>query len=287
MRLYLLIFLAFSIFRLNGQEKYDISFWSDVMINANVAEHRSIAVKNFRAAFDDIIAAGDAFNFDFTQTPELSVLSDSLETFKLVTWQVRAEGDQYDYYGYLIKKDGPSFVLDDEFSALEDIEYMTLGPSDWLGGIYYNLIEQDGKYFVFSFRQLDEYTKFKSFDVLTFDEEGAPVLGEEVFVKPMNESRDILKNRVIFTYSADAILSLNYNPAMNMVVHDHLMEVMGQREGQGPTKVPDGTYEGYVFQEGQWVYQEKLFSHTYDEAPRPNQILGKSERDVFGKEKKN
>ncbi|GLR16368.1 hypothetical protein [Portibacter lacus] len=272
---------------LSGQQQLDLSFWSDVMINANSAENRILALDQFQKSFDQIIEDGNAFEFDFSTTPELTVLSDSLNNFKIVTWQVQKSETSYGYYGYVLHKDGKTFKLNDAYNTLDDIDYLTLDNEEWLGGIYYNMIQMGGKNYLFSYRQLDQFTKFKSFDVLSFDEDGRPSLGEEVFVIPNKDTRDVVKNRITFTYSADAILSLNYNVQMKMVVNDHLMQVMGQLEGQGPTMVPDGTYEGYIYKEGKWVYEEKLFSHTYDEAPRPNQILGKSNKDVFGNERKN
>lgn len=256
-------------------------------MNANSSKHRTTALNEFTSAFESVLEEGQAFELDFEETPELSVLSDTLNTFKLITWQFQRSDQQFEYYGYLVHKNGSYYKLNDSFSILEDIEFTDLDHDEWLGGIYYNLVQMGDDYYVFSYRQVDEFTKFKSFDVLSFDREGAPILGGEKFVFPSDTSRDIVKNRVTFRYSVDAILSLNYNADMQMVVHDHLMQVIGQREGQGPTLVPDGTYEGYVFEEGKWIYKTKLFTHTYEEAPRPNQILGKSNKDVFGRERKN
>lgn len=287
MKSWSILFLVLGSFSVFAQNDVDISFWSDVMINANNAKHRLLAVDMFEAEMTKIMENKDAFEFDFSSTPEITVLTDSLETFKLITWQLKRSEKDFDYYGYIIHKDGRAFKLNDAFKELEDIEYLSLNHEDWLGGIYYNLVQMGDKFFVFSYRQVDNYTKFKSFDVLSFAEDGSPILGEESFVFPSKEARDVVKSRVTFSYSADAILSLNYNEEMQMVVHDHLMPVMGQLEGQGPTKVPDGTYEGFKFMEGKWIYEEKLFNHTYDEAPRPNQILGKSSKDILGRDRKN
>ncbi len=287
MRFLLISCLSLFISHLNGQGELQLSFWSDAMINANSAENRNIAFENFYQEFSAEMQKDNAFEFDFTQLPELTVLSDSLNTFKLISWQIQKDEFDFDYYGYLITKDGESYELKDAFRELEDLEYLELSNIDWLGGIYYNMVEMDGKYFLFSFRQLDQFTKFKAFDCLTFSESGEPILGQEIFIKQKEDTRDVVKNRVTFYYSADALLSLNYNTDMNMVVHDHLMEVAGRMEGQGPTFVPDGTYEGYKFEEGRWIYEEKLFHHTYDEAPRPHQILGNSKKDILGREKKN
>lgn len=271
----------------NGQDNLTLSFWSDVMINSNDPENRMIAFDQFYRGLETELEKDNAFDYDFAGLEELSILEDTLSTFKLISWQMDLGENEFSYYGFLIKNDGTYFELKDEFASLDDIEYLELNSEEWLGGIYYGMLEMGDKYYLFSYRQKDQFTKFKSFDCLSFDNDGKPVLGSESFVIPMADTRDIVKNRIVFNYSADAILSLNYNKDLSMVVHDHLMQINGQIPGQGPAMVPDGTYEGYKFEEGKWIYESKLFHHTYDEAPRPQQILGKSKRDLFGKEKKN
>ena len=46
---------------------------------------------------------------------------------------------------------------------------------------------------------------------------------------------------------------------MQLIVHDHLIRRMGRIAGQGPVNLPDGSYEGYMFDNGKWMYKEKLF----------------------------
>jgi hypothetical protein len=285
MRIPPILALLFSI-SLCGQNEMNLSFWSDAMVNANNPENRMAAHKIFHQAFKEKMLSSDAFDFELETIPELHVVADTSNTFKIITYQIQESEDKFQYHGYLIKKDGSFYELKDAFNSLEDIDFLTLNDEEWLGGIYYNLVQMGDFYFVFSYRQNDKFTKFKSFDCLTFSEDGDPILGSEIFVFPQENIRNLVKSRVTFNYSSDALLSLNYNREMGMVVHDHLMQVIGKLPGQGPTFVPDGTYEGYLFEDGRWTYNEKLFHHTYDEAPRPAQILGKDKRDVFGNQKK-
>ena len=51
--------------------------------------------------------------------------------------------------------------------------------------------------------------------------------------------------------------------------------------------IPDGSYEGYVFEEGKWRHNAKVFHETLDEAPFPKPILTrKNRKDLFGGEYK-
>ena len=60
-----------------------------------------------------------------------------------------------------------------------------------------------------------------------------------------------------------------------MIVHDHLEYIMGLQAGQGPTFIPDGTYEGYYYKNSKWMYKEKMFDHMYEEdnPPRPKPVF--------------
>lgn len=277
--------LLFNLFSLSAQQP--LSFWSDVMINANKSQNREIAHNIFLEEFDKLIQTDSAFYYDFGRLPEISILTDADTTFKLLTWQFKHTDNHFSYYGYLLKNDGTNYTLIDQYAQLEDIEYLTLTPLEWLGGIYYDIQPFEDKFMVFSYRQNSEFEKFKSLEILSFDDKGVPLLGNtELFLYPKEGVRDLAKNRVVFKYSSDAILSLSYNVERGMVIFDHLTQLIGRIPGQGLTYVPDGTYEGFILKEGKWIYQEKIFDHMYDEAPRPMPILEGRSKDVFGKNNK-
>lgn len=116
-------------------------------------------------------------------------------------------------------------------------------------------------------------------DVLHIDE-GEITLGGEFF-EDRNSPGTYLE-RIMIRYSIDATANLNYNPGLKMIIHDHLIQRIGRMPGQGPVMLPDGTYEGYEWKDGKWQYVEKIYEHTYDEAPRPTPVLDEK-KNIFGK----
>ena len=56
--------------------------------------------------------------------------------------------------------------------------------------------------------------------------------------------------------------------------------------GQGMTNVPDGSYEGYYYEEGLWKYKEKIFAFISETPPQGKSILGANRKSLFGGKEK-
>ncbi len=140
-------------------------------------------------------------------------------------------------------------------------------------------------YILFGYRQFAKFDKVKVLDVMSIKEDEVK-FGKELFVRKIEGERDEIKTRLLLTYSADASVTLNYNANMGMIVYDNLITRMGRIEGQGPTQLPDGSFVGYKQEIDSWVYVDKIFNQTSDEAPRPMPVLGSdAKKDIFGKSK--
>ena len=260
----------------------DLSFYSDVMVNASKADHRVRASQNFNQLFSRYIKKNNLFTSDLSYLEWISILQTEDNAFKLLSWQVEFDNDQFEYFGYLIYPDGSYHELKREPHSLDNLEGMQMSAEDWYGCLYYNIMKFGlDKYIIFGYNKTGKWENMKIADVLSF-EKGDPVFGYPAF-----EDHDELGTqvyRLVLRYSSDAAVNLNFNPGLNMIAHDHLIHRMGRIPGQGPVYLPDGTYEGYELVDSVWMYREKLFDHTYDEAPRPNPVFGNSKRkDLFGK----
>lgn len=272
----ILFFMNISI-GLNGQEaqyssKQELSFYADVMINALEAEHRMRAGDKFHSLFNKYLNEEKTDNdFSFiqkfipVQTPEDS-------TFQLISWAVQAESFNYNYFAYVIMPDGShhSFVDNTELSS--DISYEEFGIDDWYGAMYYSVRKFGDDYLIFGKDANSEFSNQKVLDVLNID-------GDKITLgKPIFENKEELgtyQSRICLSFSADAAVNLHYHSGLEMIIHDHLINRMGRIPGQGPAYLPDGSYEGYAFEEGLWKYKEKLYDHSYgkNNAPRPKPIL--------------
>jgi len=142
------------------------------------------------------------------------------------------------------------------------------------------------KYLLFGFDGFQFFHKRKLVEVLSFEENGTPIFGAEVFTKEIDGQPSSTKNRLYAEYDASISVRLNYDPSMNIIIQDHLEQMMGQYKGQGMVNVPDGSYEGYYFKDNMWRYKEKIFDLISEEPPRDKPVVKEEKRTIFGKEVK-
>ncbi len=265
----------------------DLKFYGDVMINAFESEHRARAGERFESLIDTYITEKLYQNDSWSSIKNYTrLVANKDSSVILLTWQKDIGSHPLSYGGYALIND-KAIPLTQSSLLDRDAEYMQYGHSDWYGALYYNMRPLKGdksSYLLFGYQQNGKFDKTKVADVLIVKEESIQFGGEH-FVTENPESRDDIKSRKLLTYSSDTNASFNYNEALDMIIFDHLMPRMGQQESQGSTYVPDGTYEGYEWKNGRFVYQAKIFDHIYESAPRPEAILDNDKKDILGRSK--
>ncbi|MBT8234421.1 MAG: hypothetical protein HKO66_15045 [Saprospiraceae bacterium] len=258
-------------------------FYGDAMHNLIEGKNRDFAGDQFYRAFNSYISDENGFALNPEDLKTISILTSEDASFKIFSWLVKGENASR-YFGFIIYPDGSFKELNSQNNLDSALAYASNTAEDWYGALYYNMMKlEENKYLVFGYNEVSRFKKQKLVDVITINGDEI-IFGEEIFED--KEDLGTYLNRIVLDYSADAGVNLNYNPSLEMIVHDHLTQRMGQLEGQGPTNVPDGTYEGYKLADGKWMYEEKLFNHSYGEnnAPRPKPVLNKNS--VFKKKKK-
>ena len=265
----------------------DVVYYSDIVANAQLYSSKLKANNNLVSSVDLFLNSEGSFDYMFDSDIWLSMKSPENNSFKIITWQLRKNDNEVNYFGYIQMNDGKTFKLNDKSEDMNDVAYSMLDSEYWYGALYYNMLEQkdvsgNPYYILFGYHEKDKFSTTKLAEVLFFDK-GIPVFGKEVFSKEEEGGRTDKVNRLILEYSADANVSLKYNPVLGMIVYDHLISRLGNMPGQGPTMLPDGSYCGYQLSEGEWIYVDKLFDQISETAPRPKPVIGGKGKSIFGK----
>jgi hypothetical protein len=262
------------------------------IVNDSIEENRFGAVRAFIPALVKSLKRPNSFHFPFKQLQTVSIQYPADSTFRVFTWQLYVDKDTYRYYG-AIQMNSTDLKLyplvDRSFEITGDLEQIMLEPDQWYGSLYYNIYTvNDGEepyYLLFGFDGYEFFRKRKLVDVLRFVD-GKPVFGAPVFKETTRQGMVSTKNRLIFEYSAAASFRCNYDPALNLLIFDHLVTIGGEY-GEGPVNIPDGTYEGYHLEDQHWEYVEKVFNTFLDEPPRPEPVLdGRRGKDLMGNQRK-
>ncbi|MBI1227248.1 MAG: hypothetical protein GC192_18595 [Bacteroidetes bacterium] len=262
-----------------------------LVVNDSLPDERFGTCKKLITTLVQALKTENSFNYKFDRLKSVSIQYPQDSTFRIFTWQLYVDVDDYRYYGAIQMNSEKLqlFPLIDRSSEVESEEYDLLTPEKWYGSVYYNLKEfktgEGSKYLLFGFDGFSFFNKRKIVDVLSF-KQGKPVFGAPVFVQEDSLGNQTIRNRLVKEFSAEASFKLNYDETWGLIIFDHLMTMAGGY-GQGPTQVPDGTYEGYKLENGRWNWVEKFWTQTMDEAPRPEPVLdSRNGQDIMGKEKR-
>ena len=253
-----------------------LKLFSDKMINAPEAPERFRADSNFVRGLVRSLKIKNSFYYPFDSLRTISHLYSPDSTFRIFTWQLKK-----DEYVYLqkgaIQMNTPSGEL--KLFPLFDFSMYTGKPLDsvrtkdnWIGAIYYRIVmkEHRGKKY-YTLLGFDDYavsSNKKWLEVLTFSQQGEPVFGAPVISFKEDTTKKPIQTRFSMEYKKEANTLLNYDPELDMIVFDHLISETEEPEKKN-TYIPDGSYEGFKWKDGQWVHVDKVFDFQLQDGQFP------------------
>ena len=268
----LLLFAVF--FDLKAQHSDDSDYqkhlgaWQDSLkgisfniYNNNSEPERYNASYRFIKTLVSALKTPHSFNFNFDSLKAISIQTPPDRKFKIFSWHVMNKDGSYRYYG-TIQMNNPDgklemFPLIDFTSGIKDPADTTTNNEKWYGAQYYRIIPVTGAktpyYSLWGWKGNTVKSNKKVIEILHF-KDGKAIFGMPVFDNP--ESRDI--KRVIFEYTRQASMVLNYDPKQAMIVFDHLAPPDSRLEGKFDMYGPDFSYDGYKIQNGRLVLVSDL-----------------------------
>ena len=252
-----------------------------IAVQDTLLSARQAANERLLPLMREALALPNAFSYPFTKVENLSIQQPQDGAFRIFTWQLMIDENNYQYFGFVqLNRTKPIiYELENNSSDLQRPEKEVFEPNRWFGCVYYNLKEfktKDGmKYLLFGYNANNADEHIKVCDVLVV--RGATLR----FGAPVFEIADIAGrpkerlNRLVLTYAADVVVRLNFDNELGFIIHDHL-ETMASKNPNIPfTYVPDGTYEAFELKKEVWQHLDKVPTQILNEPPRPNPILDK------------
>ena len=275
---------------LTGQQVYHwedtVRHTSERIMMADEWTARAASLEKMPTVLSRALDAEGSFYLSFDSS-RIAVTYAPDSSFRLLTGQAVLQGEAIHYYGLLQLKDderNPIFLHDQSY-APNEIEDEILTPATWNGALYYNVEKfnyQDTDYYLaFGFAAKSYFENSKVVEVIHFDD-GEIKFGAPVFTKPDGR----IKHRLSLVYAADVGAKLNYDTTLSMIVFDNLIPMKSPYKKRKIIMVPDGSYSGYIWEDEKgWVFVEKIFNQTLEEAPREVPVLDEQKgRDITGRE---
>lgn len=250
--------------------------FADKMINAPEAPERFRSDSNFIRGLVRALKVSNSFYYPFDSLKTVSHLYSPDSTFRIFTWQLKKDEYVFLQKGAIQINTGDGQL---KLFPLFDFSMYTGKPLDsvrtkenWIGAIYYKMVmkENNGKKY-YTLLGFDDYTvssNKKWMEILTFNGRGEPVFGAPLISFKEDTANKPVQTRFNIEYKKEANTLFNYDPELDMIVFDHLISETDEPAKKN-TYIPDGSYEGFKWKNGQWVHVDKLFDYKLQDGQFP------------------
>jgi hypothetical protein len=257
-----------------GKTEDSLKMFSKAMVFSQSPADRFRSDSNFVRTLVRALKVKNSFYYPFDSVA-ISKLYSPDSAFRIFTWQL-----QKDEYVYLqkgaIQMRTPDGSL--KLFPLHDVSMFTKNPADsvrsrenWVGAIYYRIVLKtfnNKKYYtLLGFDDFSIASNKKWMDVLTFNDNGEPVFGGPISYTDSSKKTKLIP-RFSIEYKKEAKTFFNYDPELDMIVFDHLISESNEPERR-ETFIPDGDFEGFKWQNGQWVHVDKVFNFQLKDGQFP------------------
>ncbi len=225
------------------------------LFSAGTPDERKEINGNITDILGRVLLREDSFEYPFDSLGSLGRIASRDNRLRIFTWNYSNSPADHRYSGYIQyrKNDSISLYPLEQGEERSGFESRVFEPDNWYGALYYQVhdVVYSGRtyYTLIGFDFNDVFSNIKIVDVLTFYE-GSPVLGAPLF-----QFRDGIRHRVIFEFSARAVMLLRYVPERDMIIYDHLAPGSPRLRGQYRYYGPVFSYDGLRFERGRWVHQ--------------------------------
>ncbi|MFP4555631.1 MAG: hypothetical protein ACLFNU_02060 [Bacteroidales bacterium] len=208
------------------------------------------------STFQECLQIEESFDYPFDKLENIGKLKSNDDKLRVFTWNIPLQNGAQKYFGFIqIKHQGSInvFTLNDERDSIENPQNDIISHEKWYGALYYNLHEVEANnntFYTLLGVDLNDFLSTKRvIEALHINHNGEPVFGYPLF-----RVRNKVINRIIFEYSSKANLVLKWDERHDMIVFNHLSPLQPSFKGNFQYYVPDLSFDGFRFEENQWVY---------------------------------
>lgn len=254
------LFCALLSIQVRGQTEHESTLARDLQLVAfqdslvalgsriyNAEEESQRIEANFSFVRMLVIALQQPYSFDFSfdRLNTISILKAPDQTFRVFSWHVPLADGSYLYYGAIQQntKNGQlqlTPLLDKTFEW-SNPETVITKADQWYGAQYDTIISYDAHYLLLGWKGHTPDITQKVIEVLTFQD-------NEVFLgAPIFESPETISNaRIIFQFSSQLSMFLEYDEIHNRIVYDHLVPMDDRFATDAAHYGPDLTFDAWL-----------------------------------------
>ncbi len=228
------------------------------MVNKEAGPERINANYQFIKTLVTALKVPNSYNFPFDSVKAVTIVNSPDNTFRIISWHVTNDDDSYRFYGAIqMNTNGALHLipLEDYSPLLKNPEDSVVDNRKWYGAQYYKIIKviaEKPYYVLLGWKGYTADATKKVIEVLSFNQNGAPVFGMPVFDYKKGQKR------IIFEYTRQASMLLKYIPEQHLIVFDHLSPPDNKYKNRPEMYGPDLTYDGLRLKNGRWEFVQDM-----------------------------
>jgi len=225
-------------------------------------EERELANTKFKSILNRCLKSNGAEKFVFDSLNTMARLEPEDKSFVIYNWEMPHTDGTFTYFAFVLSKNKKtkSYVfteLNDASNNIKRPESAILKADQWFGAHYYKVItvKRKGKsyYCLLGADWNNKLSKKKIIEILTIEKDGSLKFGA-----PIINYNKVTLNRLIFEYTSNVSMSLNYDEKSKRIMFDHLSPIEEGLKGQYQFYAPDLSYDALKFKKGKWQLIENV-----------------------------
>ncbi len=209
-----------------------------------------------------MLADENSMQYPFDSLKLISKISAPDNTWRMFNWHIEDDKKQHKYWAIIQYKHQNKYRVVSLMDAAEDLkspESKTLKAPQWYGAHYFNVfMPEKNKYYLLGYNGKSNIISQKVIEVLSFDNKGNIIFGDDVFVTEKGSPK-----RIVFEYSREVSMSVKYHEKYKTIVFDHLSprepHLVNSKQFYGP----DLSYDAFQYKKGKWELLQNVDVRKY------------------------
>jgi hypothetical protein len=268
MRLALLLFyiIAFnfnSISQIDLKNKeYELVLLLDSIRKAKTEEDKMLLSDAIALEIELMLTDENSMQYPFDSLKLISKITAPDNSWRMFNWHIEDDKKQHKYWAIIQYKHQNKYRVVSLMDAAEDLkspESKILKAPQWYGAHYYTVfMPEKNKYYLLGYNGKSNIISQKVIEVLSFDNKGNIIFGDDVFVTEKGSPK-----RILFEYSREVSMSVKYHDKFKTIVFDHLSprepHLVNLKQFYGP----DLSYDAFQYKKGKWELLQNVDVRKY------------------------
>jgi hypothetical protein len=223
-------------------------------------------LKQIETIMAEALVLDGAMVFPWSRLDRIGVITSDDGRLRIFTWHVVVDPDRYSYFGYIQMENRRDrirvFQLKDNMKPQRNLQNLEQTAEDWFGKLYYQIVTEKHKrriyYTLLGMDFNNTSSTIKTIETISLQrnkpkfEKGLFLYGNTYF------------DRIVLEYSAQVSMSVRYDESIGMITFDHLEPLHPIYRNNYEFYGPDGSFDGFEFNEGVWIYHKDIDARNLD-----------------------